>query len=283
MLLPPYQYGVIFPALLHPQLAWPSGYLERAFFLVTIVLGNVTGLVANTTAAFYFQMAAQYTYTTANGMQRSVQNEKAGRHYNQLAGFIASVQSFSEVAVLLLVIIAFVAAGIVSARLFNAALAVLDNAGPDLAADMKLRGSTVGAAKTLGKRRRRDVVVTTGFVFVAFLLRAIVSTMLALANQLGEDNTSCTEVISKCDASCFNVFTHIGQWSSYTPEFQVTVVLISSPLALLVALWGMTCPSHAEAHEGEAAGYGAVERPKATTRHIYMIALARMPVRHCRF
>jgi hypothetical protein len=29
-------------------------------------------------------------------------------------------------------------------------------------------------------------------------------------------------------------------WLFYTPEFQLTVVLISSPLALLVALWGMT-------------------------------------------
>ena len=26
----------------------------------------------------------------------------------------------------------------------------------------------------------------------------------------------------------------------YTPEFQLTITLISSPLALLVALWGMT-------------------------------------------
>ena len=29
-------------------------------------------------------------------------------------------------------------------------------------------------------------------------------------------------------------------WLFYTPEFQLTVELISSPLALLVALWGMT-------------------------------------------
>jgi hypothetical protein len=29
-------------------------------------------------------------------------------------------------------------------------------------------------------------------------------------------------------------------WILYTPEFQLTVVLISSPLALFVALWGMT-------------------------------------------
>jgi hypothetical protein len=29
-------------------------------------------------------------------------------------------------------------------------------------------------------------------------------------------------------------------WMLRTPEFQVTIVLLSSPLTLLVALWGMT-------------------------------------------
>jgi hypothetical protein len=29
-------------------------------------------------------------------------------------------------------------------------------------------------------------------------------------------------------------------WMTYTPEFQVLIVLVSSPLTLLVALWGMT-------------------------------------------
>ena len=36
------------------------------------------------------------------------------------------------------------------------------------------------------------------------------------------------------------MWTVILFWLEYTPEFQLTVVLISSPLALLVALWGMT-------------------------------------------
>jgi hypothetical protein len=30
------------------------------------------------------------------------------------------------------------------------------------------------------------------------------------------------------------------RWMMRTPEFQETVVLVSSPVALLVALWGMT-------------------------------------------
>ena len=32
-----------------------------------------------------------------------------------------------------------------------------------------------------------------------------------------------------------------------TPEFQVTIVLVSSPLTLLVALWGMTSEQTLEA------------------------------------
>ena len=29
-------------------------------------------------------------------------------------------------------------------------------------------------------------------------------------------------------------------WMALTPEFQLLIVLVSSPVALLVALWGMT-------------------------------------------
>ncbi len=42
-----------------------------------------------------------------------------------------------------------------------------------------------------------------------------------------------------CD-ECANVYVHIVQWMAYTPEFQVLIVLVSSPVALLVALWDMT-------------------------------------------
>ncbi len=38
----------------------------------------------------------------------------------------------------------------------------------------------------------------------------------------------------------YNVYELMRLWLLYTPEFQVMVVLISSPLALIVALWGMT-------------------------------------------
>ena len=35
-------------------------------------------------------------------------------------------------------------------------------------------------------------------------------------------------------------FTHVGFWMHRTPEFQLVIVLVSKPLPLLVALWGMT-------------------------------------------
>jgi hypothetical protein len=43
---------------------------------------------------------------------------------------------------------------------------------------------------------------------------------------------------SGCNLLCS--YTHMARWMSRTPGFQVVVVLISSPLSLIVALWGMT-------------------------------------------
>ena len=39
---------------------------------------------------------------------------------------------------------------------------------------------------------------------------------------------------------CSNAANHALAWMDFTPQLQLSVVLISSPLALLVALWGMT-------------------------------------------
>ena len=71
--------------------------------------------------------------------------------------------------------------------------------------------------------------------------------MMAVARQLQDTARRCPGVTDPCDPSCFNEFTHIGRWAARTPEFQVTVVLVSSPLTLLVALWGMTSKQTLEA------------------------------------
>ncbi len=132
-------------------------------------------------------------------------------------------------------------AGIACARRVTSALTQLDKSGPEMAAAMMLRKRTVGAAKALGRQMRQEVVATTAFVFVAFLLRSVVSTILAVANQLQNSDKDCSrESVNFCDASCYNAFTHIWMWNLFTPEFLPLVVFVSSPVALLVALRGVT-------------------------------------------
>ena len=135
------------------------------------------------------------------------------------------MQSFCEVAVLLLIVAAFVVAGVACARVVRSKLLAVDAASASAAA---------------GRELRRQMVITTAVVFVAFVVRSVQSTMLAISRQLQDVARTCPGVTTPCDPSCHNVFTHINQWAAFTPEFQVTIVLLSSPLTLLVALWGMT-------------------------------------------
>lgn len=44
---------------------------------------------------------------------------------------------------------------------------------------------------------------------------------------------------SSCDV-CRNEYSNIHDWILYTPEFQQIVMVIASPGALLLALWGMS-------------------------------------------
>jgi hypothetical protein len=92
----------------------------------------------------------------------------------------------------------------------------------------------------VGGELRRRMVVTTAVVFVAFVVRSVHSTVMAVSRQLQDVSRRCPGVTTLCDPSCYNVFTQIQKWAAFTPEFQVTIVLVSSPLTLLVALWGMT-------------------------------------------
>jgi hypothetical protein len=129
--------------------------------------------------------------------------------------------------VLLLIVVAFVVVGVLSARRVSFRLL-----GVDAASD----------AAATGRALRRRMLGTTAFVFVAFLLRSMFSTFHAVAFELRDVDVDCPGIDKStyCDASCYNVYTLIVGWMYYTPEFESTIVLVSSPLTLLVALWGMT-------------------------------------------
>ena len=197
------------------------------FVMAAVVVGSAVGLCANVAAAVYIKEAgdlfvAASAAFTANNTDAGNNNINEGLQKISVARKAASVQQFCEVAVLQIIILAFAVVGIASTRRMSSALRdMTDEQG------------------TAGRQVRRQIVGTTAFVFVTFLLRAVFSTMNAVSNALQNESANCLS----CGIPCNNVYQLIQIWLLLTPEFQLSVVLISSPLALLVALWGMTSES----------------------------------------
>jgi len=141
--------------------------------MAAVVLGNAVGLAANAAAAVHYQKAAQASSTAS--AYYAANNTKYGQRFKfvsqeevQRGGSIVSVQLFCEVAVLLLIVVAFAVVGVLSARRVSAWLLGVDAAS---------------AAAATGRAARLQMVATTAFVFVAFVLRAAFSTMFAVAFQ----------------------------------------------------------------------------------------------------
>ena len=201
--------------------------------MAVVVLGNIVGLAGNIASSVeYMKAAGAYSsasaYCAANSTDVSTIQEylSLGLKEAQLGGSIASVQRFSEVTVLLLIVVAFVVVGVLSARRVSARLLGVDAASP---------------AAATGRALRLQMLGITAFIFVTFLLRSALSTMAAVSQELRDFDKLCPDSDKSiyCD-TCRNMYTHITGWMLFTPEFESTIVLISSPLALLVALWGMT-------------------------------------------
>jgi hypothetical protein len=219
--------------------------------MAAVVAGNVVGLGGNVAAAVYFQRTAEY-YSAASASFAANNTADSSNLYNlanqesQLALTTQSLQSFCEVAVLLLIIVAFAVVGAACARRVSSALLE----------------TTFAPAATAGKHLWLQIVGTAAFVFVTFLLRAVCSTMFALANELQNNGYVCPSN-NPCDASCYNVYALMQLWIYYTPEFQLMVVLISSPLAMIVALWGMTSDRTLQRMQSN-------RRQMGTMRSVYM-------------
>jgi len=189
-----------------------------------VVAGNVVGLGGNVAAAVYFEQtaasySAAYVAYAANSTADGLNSANLGNQQGQRAFATVAVQLVCEVAVLLVIIVAFAVTGAACVRRFTSAQ--LDDTAE-------------------GRQLWRQIVGTAGFVFVTFLLRAMYTTMFALANGLQDEADNSCPSSNLCDASCFNLYTLMQRWLYHTPEFQLSIELISSPLTLLVALWGMT-------------------------------------------
>ncbi len=222
---------------------------KRCVFAVVIV-GNAVGLAGNFTAAALFQTAAAHFTSAAASFaaNNTILDVDGNRHRTlglqqaEQAFAVESVQALSEVAVLIFIVLAVLVAAIACARIIRARL---------------LGVNAASAAASEGRSIMLRIVVTSAVVFFAFSLRAVFSTMFAVAYMLQNTATACSSDQNKCDPACFNVYTLILRWLFYTPHFEIlvdavrnittdsstkplTAPQVSSPLALLVAMWGMT-------------------------------------------
>jgi hypothetical protein len=200
--------------------------------MTLVVAGGVVGIGGNIVSVVYRLQAAGFANSAGSAfaaqqpLPAALLVEKFAERVES-AVKAQSAQEFSEIAVLLILIAAFFVVGVMCARRVDSSLALM-----------------TPHAGAKAKYMRRQIVVTAVVVFVTFLLRSTYTSMIAIASALQDSGRYCSSICSilpleNCQ-NPFNMYTHVYLYLNYSPEFQLLVVLISSPLALLVALWGMT-------------------------------------------
>jgi hypothetical protein len=197
--------------------------LAGRIVMIAVVAGDCIGIFGNVASAVYWVQGADRHSEASAAFAGNLTTEaaaylSAALQKNELGEKFSTIQKFSEVVVLLLIVVAFAVVAAVCSRRITAAV----NCSADLAAAQRVRLQILG---------------TAAVVFVTFLLRSVFSIMFAVADALQNDSEA--DCSGLCDG-CKNVYAHIQAWVHYTPVFRLCIILISSPLALLVALWGMT-------------------------------------------
>ncbi len=209
--------------------------------IAVVSLGCATMLAANIAAAVHYQKSAD-AYRRALLYGASGDTKKYDEYYalavkeDVVVINAYPVQMICEVAVLLFCLVAFVFAGVMCVSRLRIALLAID----EISKRSRVPSPELEGAAVQAKRLHHKIVCTTVLVFVAFLVRSVASAIIALAFALRDYGKTCPGVTNDCDAACYNVHTLITVWYGSTPEFKPTIVLISSPIALLAVLFGMT-------------------------------------------
>jgi hypothetical protein len=215
--------------------------LWERIVLAAVVTVSIVGVSGNVAAVPYWFLAASYSLSahssfSKNNLEESRVLARTAKEYYDQGFNVATVQMACEVAVLLLIICTFAVVGLYCLRRVRSIMSSAASHSP--------------ASSAEGNHLRKQILFTTGVVFVTFLIRSVQSVMQALAFALSDIDAKCPENSEKtfsgmglCNPECYNTWTHMLRWMQRTPQFQVIIVVISSPLALVVSLWGMTSPS----------------------------------------
>ena len=197
--------------------------------LAVVMTGNAVSFCSNVAASVYCSQSGDF-YNAAS--LASSENEikshvDLARSKNQIAHSTSSIQMFCEVIVVLIILLSVAVVGAACAHRVSTTLSATNVS------------QSVSAA---GRRLHLKIVGTSVFVFLAFLFRSAYATMFAVVSQLQNSGEACIIPNSPtfyC-SDCFNMYTHVWEWMLNSPELLMAVYTISSPLALLVSLWGMT-------------------------------------------
>ena len=147
-----------------------------------------------------------------------------------------------EVVMLLFIIGAFSVASLLSMKRIHNTLAVFNRVTDSrrlLVPHPQKGASKPKLVNAAGRHLRLQILGTFATVFVTFLIRAAWS----ILNALSYEEDSFSNLIGgckPCDGSCSSVSVPLFYFLQFTPQLQMSIMLVSSPLTLLVALWGMT-------------------------------------------
>jgi hypothetical protein len=225
--------------------------------LAVVVSGSIVGLVSNIVSALMYSQAADLYAVLAAGNSSGLDTFAKRRDAHEHAKFqsskatrAGSVYFAFECIMLLLVVAAFSCAGAASIRRVHAALR---GSGVSRAVSMKpVRADRTASAARLsaalvdpavavrGQELQRQIFFTCSVVFLSFLIRAVYSIVFVVAGAAQNVDADCgTYGDTKCRV-CNNAFANMLVALLYTPQIHFGLMLISQPVALLVALWGMT-------------------------------------------
>ena len=217
--------------------------LARRGVICVTVAGNLAGVCGNIAAAVFHSRSADF-FSASSVVAAASVNVTAearalfqqGRVQNQLAISVGSVQSFCEVVVLLLIVASYFVVSTACGQRIRNMMSSVTTSGSSGGSDQ-----TATVVNLLAKKIQKRILFSSISVFVAFIIRSVFSTMHAVSNHLQDWDKQCNGV-GLCD-ECYSVCGHMAYWMFLTPEFQLTIILVSSPVSLFVALWGMTPPA----------------------------------------
>jgi hypothetical protein len=145
----------------------------------------------------------------------------------------AGYGSICEGCSLVIMLVSFLAAGVLCIRRFY-------SGGTNRATE----------ARQQIKKVRLQIAVTVSTVFVTFLMRSAYAAALAASRRDGQIsvlfhvNPQCPNSTTVFCNTCQEVGYIVQTWLWLCPEFSFTVFLLSSPVTILVSLWGMTTDHH---------------------------------------